>query len=104
MHYELVFSVGAQHQLSDTQIDALLARCERRRRLWQGVRALEACASFAWPGLVGALMVLAVWRASGWDGGFVPSAGLAAAWLALSVWRTALLRDRLQVPGYLLPA
>src|SRR5262245_57679717 len=64
--------------LDRAQVELLLRRCERRRRLWELAALAEAWGRAAWPGLVAVLVGLAVARACGWSLIWVaPAAALA---------------------------
>jgi hypothetical protein len=88
--------------LARAQVEALLRRCERRRRLWQLTRLSEAWGRAAWPGLCAVLIALVIARASGWPLGWLAPAVLVALIAALG-W-TLRRRDALRVPGWWLPA
>ena len=88
--------------LSRAQIEGLLRRCERQRRLWTLSRLCERWAVAAWPGLLLVLLALAVARALGyavpWAG---PVTALALLGALLWTWRE---RAALRVPAWWLPA
>lgn len=96
------FSVRPTRQLSDTEIAALLRRCERRRRIWQGVRALHVWANIVWPGLLVLLTLLVGLRAL--DRSTLLVAWASGIWLAASLWLGLRKRGQWRVPAYLLPA
>jgi hypothetical protein len=88
--------------LSRAQIEGLLRRCERQRRLWALSRLCERWAAAAWPGLSLLLLALAIARALGyavpWAG---PVTALALLGTLLWTWRE---RAALRVPAWWLPA
>ena len=88
--------------LAPAQVEGLLRRCERRRRLWELARLCEAWGQAAWPGLVLVLIALAIARACGWTIAWLAPAALVALLAALG-WA---LRGRaaLRVPAWWLPA
>jgi hypothetical protein len=88
--------------LSRAQIEGLLRRCERQRRLWELSRLCERWAQLAWPGLSLVLLALAITRALGYAVPWAaPLAVLALLGALLWAWRA---RGVLRVPAWWLPA